>query len=279
VSSVAALGRRTQARRLTALDAGAQEVRWAPRVAPSRIRRLYETDARGVVDDAQIADVGYALYARCQSILRATAAHGGVVACPRCGAAVARPRPAHRRGQVLACAACGWATTWGRYADTYRGKQLSGGSALSAFRAFVERFPTAGTPRAGMLAIDALLHAFHHEAKSATRPAGINLVEGSLADVLAFLQALSDGPGRAAVGTPAALARAALGDRLRRFRRAAGLTGKELGARAGMSQSRVSDVETGRRPPSPAETERVAAALGAGPELRAELMAAAAALR
>jgi predicted RNA-binding Zn-ribbon protein involved in translation (DUF1610 family) len=275
--SESASGVRRAARAI--LDAGAREVRWAPRVAPVRIRRLYQTDALGISDDAQIDDVGYALFARCHSILRATAAHRGAVTCPRCGAAITRLGPATRRGQLLACPACGWATTWGRYADTYRGKQLTGGSALGAFRAFVERFPVATMPRARMLAIDALLHAFHHEAKAATRPAGINLIEGSLADVVAFLQALTDGPGRAAAGPPAALARAALGDRLRRLRRAAGLTGKELGARTGMGQSRVSEIETGRRPPSPAEAERLASALGAGSELRAGLAAAAAALR
>src|SRR5438309_1523131 len=32
------------------------EVRWAPRVNPHKIRRLYETDARGIVDDELIED-------------------------------------------------------------------------------------------------------------------------------------------------------------------------------------------------------------------------------
>jgi predicted RNA-binding Zn-ribbon protein involved in translation (DUF1610 family)/DNA-binding transcriptional regulator YiaG len=269
---------------ITALAAGAAEVCWAPRVPPHRIRALYRTDARGIADDEQIAEVGYALYARCRSILRASAAHAGDVACPRCGGAVPRPGPVHRRGQALRCAACGWATTWGAYADTYRGKQLTGGSALDAFRDFVERFPAAGTASARMLAIDRLLNAFHHELKAPTRPAAVNLVEGSLADVLAFLEELSAGPGGAAEAAgerdrrAAALAGARLGDRLRRLRRAAGLTGEQLGAGAGTSQSRVSEIETGRRPPTAAEAERLASALGAGTELSRTLAAEASAL-
>jgi DNA-binding XRE family transcriptional regulator len=261
------------------------EVRWAPRVPPHRIRRLYQTDARGIVDDEQIDDVGYALHARCQSILRATAAHAGDVTCPRCGGTVPRPGPVQRRGQALRCAACSWATTWGAYADTYRGKHLTGGSALDAFREFVERFPTAATSRARMLAIDRLLNAFHHELKRPTRPAGINLIEGSLADVLAFLEELSAGPeaagrtGAERARRAAALAGARLGNRLRLLRRAAGLTGKQLGARVGMSQSRVSEVETGRRPPSAAEVERLADALGASAELRTTLVVDASSLR
>jgi hypothetical protein len=57
---------------------------WAPRVPPHTIRRLYETDARGIVDEEQVDEVGYALYARCRSILRVTAAHGHHATCPRC---------------------------------------------------------------------------------------------------------------------------------------------------------------------------------------------------
>ena len=75
-----------------ALAAGAAAVRWAPRVPRAAVRRLYETDALGIVDEVQIDAVGYALYARCRSILQVTAAHAGRVVCPRCAAPVDRPR-------------------------------------------------------------------------------------------------------------------------------------------------------------------------------------------
>jgi hypothetical protein len=84
-------------------------------VAPQRILRLYRTDALGIVDEEQIDDVGLALYVRCQSILRATAAHKGRVTCPHCEAMVLRAGPRRTRGQWLRCAACKWATTWGAY--------------------------------------------------------------------------------------------------------------------------------------------------------------------
>src|SRR5260370_19635440 len=61
------------------------EVRWAPRVNPHKIRRLYDTHARGIVDDELIEEVGFALYSRGKSILIATEAHAGRVQCPRCG--------------------------------------------------------------------------------------------------------------------------------------------------------------------------------------------------
>jgi hypothetical protein len=51
----------------------------ASRVNPAVIRCLYETDTRGIVDEEQIDDVGYALYRRCQGIIAATEAHDGCV--------------------------------------------------------------------------------------------------------------------------------------------------------------------------------------------------------
>jgi hypothetical protein len=256
------------------LAAGAAEVRWAPRVAPHLIRRLYETDALGIVDGEQIDAIGYALYARCRSILRATEAHAGRVTCPRCEATVERREPLTRRRQVLRCDACGWATTWGAYFATYHRRLLRGGSAVDAFREFAERFPAAQTPQTRMLAIDRLLHSFHHPLDGPTRPAGVNLIEGSLAEVLAFLDDLTFGAdARGAPPAPTAdrerrdvarpqLARALLGDRLRHLRRAAGLTGHQLGRRIGKSQSRISQIETGRVTPGGAEVERIAVALG-----------------
>jgi predicted RNA-binding Zn-ribbon protein involved in translation (DUF1610 family)/DNA-binding XRE family transcriptional regulator len=266
------------------LAAGAAEVRWAPRVARHAIRRLYQTDALGIVDAEQIDGVGFALYARCQSILRASAARAGRVTCPRCAGVVERRESERVRRQVLRCPACGWATTWGAYRATFHGQQLLGGSALEAFRAFAERFPVADTPQQRMLAIDRLLHTFHHQLKGPTRPAGVNLIEGSLAEVLEFLEALTAGmAGVAGATAPRAeagyreaargqLGRAQLGNRLRLLRRAAGLSGKALGARAGLSQSRVSNIETGRVTARVAEVARLAESLALGPETAAGLV-------
>src|SRR5260370_21975872 len=97
------------------------EVRWAPRVNPHKIRRLYETDARGIVDDELIEELGFALYSRCQSILIATEAHAGRVQCPRCGNIV----PHHGgRNALLQCVQCSWRARCGDYHRTYQGNHL-----------------------------------------------------------------------------------------------------------------------------------------------------------
>lgn len=69
---------------------GANDIHWEPRVPQHTIRRLYENDAAGIIDEALIDDVAYSLYARCESIITVTRAEHGEVVCPRCGAVIVR---------------------------------------------------------------------------------------------------------------------------------------------------------------------------------------------
>ena len=143
--------------------------RWAPRVAPERIRRLYKLDAHGIYDEDLILDVGYGLLARCESFITAVAASQGRVTCPLCGATV---HHGHDKSEEMRCA-CGWSLTWGDYFATIQHKQLSGAEpVLALFGDFVDRFPRARTPQQRMILIDTLLHGFHIYAKTGnpTRP-------------------------------------------------------------------------------------------------------------
>ncbi|MFI6798389.1 Scr1 family TA system antitoxin-like transcriptional regulator [Streptosporangium canum] len=62
-----------------------------------------------------------------------------------------------------------------------------------------------------------------------------------------------------------------LGELLRRLRKGAGLTGKELAQRAGVAQPTISRMETGRLLPTPETVERVSAALQLDKAGRGEL--------
>jgi transcriptional regulator with XRE-family HTH domain len=65
--------------------------------------------------------------------------------------------------------------------------------------------------------------------------------------------------------------RIALGAALARLRHQRGLTGLELGRRAGMSQAKISKIETGTVTPSPRDVERLARALEASDRVVTEL--------
>lgn len=172
------------------MDPNQAMINWAPKVPRAYVQRLYDTDARGIVDDELIERVAWALWARCDSILEVTAAHYGQVRCPSCGASIARAQ----RGsadEVVRCAMCGWQLAWAAYHRTYRGKQLFGANAVAVFAAYHQALPQAPTPSAKMLLIDKLIHAFHVGLTEPGRPVGANLIEGSLGTVIRFLDALT----------------------------------------------------------------------------------------
>jgi len=64
-----------------------------------------------------------------------------------------------------------------------------------------------------------------------------------------------------------------LADALRDLRKASGLSGDRLARRCGMSQSKVSRIETGRLLPSVVDVDRMLHALGVDPATCAELLA------
>lgn len=180
---------------------GADEIQWARRVPQDKIRRLYTLDAKGIVDEELIDEVGYAMYARCESIRTVTQASQGRVACPRCGEIVRRVRERDRplKERVLV-SDCGWEATWGEYLRSYQKKQLHGGAAFPAFLEFLDAWPKQRAPRDKLLCIDALIHALHVNIVTQkevlfARAAAVNVIEGRLRDVVALLEELAYGDG------------------------------------------------------------------------------------
>jgi hypothetical protein len=165
--------------------------RWYPRVRQEKIRRLYESDAQGLLDEELTEDVAWRLYQRCRSILIATEAHDGRATCPRCETKIPHNWD---RAAILRCSGCGWQTTWGAYLKTYQDKQLHGGGAVFAFQLYVEQYPKAQSVRERWLLIDWLIHVFHWELQQHySRPAACNLIEGKISEVMTFLDRLSYG--------------------------------------------------------------------------------------
>ncbi len=179
------------------------EIEWGKRVPKWKLRRLYESDAQGRLDEDLLNDVGFALLERCRDILKVDSAQHGQVHCPRCernGQATLIMRPTVKgdpRDAVLTCPVCGWQITWGDYHLSFKRKQLNPGGAVDTFAAFVQTFPQASTVQAKMVAIDRLIHEFHYSYRFLpdlpTRPVGVNLIEGNLEDVIAFLDELTFG--------------------------------------------------------------------------------------
>ncbi len=185
---------------------GRRDIRWARRVPKWKVRRLYESDARGMRDEELLDDVGTTLWLRCRDIVAVLEAREGRVKCHRC-ARQNRHTVIHRelgrkgdpRDELLTCPVCGWQITWGDYHLSFKRKQLNSGGATTAFETFARDYPHARTPREKVLAVDRLIHEFHYSYKDrpdlATRPIGVNLIEGRIPDVVRFLDELTYGRG------------------------------------------------------------------------------------
>ena len=126
---------------------GAADVRWAHRVPRDLIRRLYDSEAAGRLDEALLDDVGTRLALRCESILAIAEAKRGTVRCPRCAAdgreSVIRHDGEGADDEPLRCPDCGWGTTWGAFRKTWMRRQLNEGGAESIFREYLARWKAA----------------------------------------------------------------------------------------------------------------------------------------
>jgi hypothetical protein len=163
---------------------------------PEKIRRLYETDARGIRDEQLLDEVAFAFYARCESILTVTEVYReGRLNCPGCG----EKMRADWHVDPIRCPACAWEVTWAAFRGSCAGQRLNGGGAVAVFRDYVERFPGARSPQEKMLLIDRLVHAIHNElAMQPQRPVAVNLIEGNVRTITQLLEGLAYGDG----GTP-----------------------------------------------------------------------------
>ena len=172
------------------MEKNREKIKWAPRIRPELIKRLYESDALGMQDPELCMDVGFRLYYRCQTIVRVL---NDEVECPRCGA-VFKIQTLERES-ITDCPTenCGWRTTMGEYQQSWSKKRIWAANAISAFETYYQRYPQAQTYKDKMLLIDQLLHAFHWNLKLnlPSRSAANNLIEGSHDQVVAFLDKLS----------------------------------------------------------------------------------------
>jgi hypothetical protein len=177
--------------------------RWAPRVPMDRIRRLYESVARGLVDDDLLGDVGFRIYLRCKSILVVRDIYERrCLACPACGQTICLgPASQVLEGgtQRLRCESCQWEMPWRDYWLTFRHQELGPGGATDIFEEYVGSWEAARTEREKVLAIDRVIHQWHWATKverpsfGLGRPTAVNLIEGNRRDVIAFLDRLSYG--------------------------------------------------------------------------------------
>ncbi|MCL2816637.1 MAG: hypothetical protein FWD23_18720 [Oscillospiraceae bacterium] len=180
-------------------------IKWCKRVPQELIAKLYNQSASGIFDDELADEAGWALYARCESIISATNGfERKILICPACGRDIAL------KENIFECSCGGLRATWEEFKKSYKGKQLHAANALPIFLDFHRNFPRAKTYGEKLICIDILIHAFHikmsyykeldnydieNENVEVNRPVAANLIEGPLKEVILFLDKLSAIPG------------------------------------------------------------------------------------
>jgi hypothetical protein len=164
-----------------------ERIRWARRLPPLLLKRLYDADARGFRDLELCEEVGSYLYARCATfglIAR------GEVECPSCRTVFAVAR---RGASACPRKGCGWATTQAAYRQSIRDHYAWMGRAIAAYETFERRWPGARSYADKILLVDQLIHSFHVDEKTGepVKSVASKLLEGNKKDVVRFLDELS----------------------------------------------------------------------------------------
>lgn len=178
------------------------KIRWARRVEPQKIRRLYESDAQGMLDQELLDDVGYGFYVCCRELLELGEAIRGRVKCRNCGAIIVRQtvdgKFSRDPTELLTCDECSWQITCGDYHKSLL-RIEPGSPELCAeeqlAEVFVQKWPRARSPRQKLLLIDELIHEFHMHYRAAGSPLGWSVVRATGRQLIELLEDLAYGPG------------------------------------------------------------------------------------
>ena len=171
---------------------------WVKRVSRRDIQRLYESDAKGLLDEDLLDEVHYAIYVRvCDMFEVREAQQYGRVKCRQCREPVSQPyrMGTRNKNKVLMCEKCGWQVTCGEFYKSYTGKSMLPGSVPELFESYLDRFPKAKTPSQKLLLIDWLIHQFHIHQGVAGKTVGQNVIQGTGDQVRELIETLAYGPG------------------------------------------------------------------------------------
>ena len=178
------------------------KIRWSKRVEPQKIRRLYESDAQGMLDEDLLDDVGYGFYVCCRELLELGEAVRGRIKCRNCGAIIVRQtvdgRFSRDPAELLTCDECSWQVACGDYHKSLL-RTEPGGPELCAeeqlAEVFVQKWPRARSPRQKLLLIDELIHEFHMHYRAVGSPLGWSVVRATGRQLIELLDDLAYGPG------------------------------------------------------------------------------------
>lgn len=166
---------------------------WSPPVSREKIKRLYESDARGMLNSELLDDVGFTIYARClQAREEREIMDTGKIKCHNCSSIL------NYSSGLIACQ-CGYQYIYKDYRRSFRANNMPTGGAAHIFNKFIGEWPRMKSEIEKMRLIDWLIHEFHINLLSGNkgRFVGINLIQGTKAQIKELILNLAYGSGGA----------------------------------------------------------------------------------
>ena len=162
--------------------------RWPAMVSRQKLKNLYKSDVKMMLDEELLDDIGLTIYTRCMEAKEIYALmSNGKVKCMHCGKVL-------DYAKLMECP-CGQRYTYHEYRRSYRTNNMPRGEASDIFDKFITDWEKAKGSRIKMLLIDNLIHEFHISSITGTpnRPVGINLIQGSKEQVTELIEQLAYG--------------------------------------------------------------------------------------
>jgi len=160
---------------------------WCKKVSRKDLERLYQSDAKGMLDKELLEDVGYTLYTRCVQAKEAWAyMDKGQIVCHHCRAVLTV-------GNAPVTCICGYSYTYREYRRSCCAANMPGGRAEPIFNQFIVKWQACKIASQKMMLIDWLIHEFHVTLMSNLRGRSVcmNLIEGSTKQIKELIEKLA----------------------------------------------------------------------------------------
>ena len=166
------------------------KIRWAPMISRETVALFYHQELTGKIDLITAEEVATRFYLRCEAMKMYSA---GELQCPDCGTVFRFHPDGNEPESRSRCPKCPWYATSKEYTNSRRRKDLNATNAMPAVEHFIKIYPGCKTTGQLLIAVDQLIHAFHWDSKHGVpnRSFANNLIEGSLEQVISFLDTLS----------------------------------------------------------------------------------------
>lgn len=167
--------------------------KWCKKVSRGDLHRLYQSEAKGLINEELLDEIGYTFYTRCsQSKEALPLLNEGRILCHHCGTVV----KATGYASITYCE-CGYCYTYREYRRSFNTSNMPAHRAQPIFDAFVEKWPGCEDTAQKMLLIDWLIHECHVTLMSGEkgRSVCVNLIEGTKKQISDLIIKLTYGGG------------------------------------------------------------------------------------